>query len=55
MEAADHEILTFYYGQDVSEPEAEIMQTQVQARYPRQSVELVWGGQPHYHYIISVE
>jgi DAK2 domain fusion protein YloV len=55
MEAADHEILTFYYGQDVSEPEAEIMQTQVQARYPRLSVELVWGGQPHYHYIISVE
>ncbi len=55
MEAAEHEILTFYYGQDVSEPEAQIMQSQVQARYPDQSVELVWGGQPHYHYIISVE
>jgi uncharacterized protein len=55
MEAADHEILTFYYGQDVSEAEAHSMQAQVQARYPRQTVELVWGGQPHYHYIISVE
>ena len=55
MAAADHDLLTFYYGQDVSEPEAQTMQAQVQERYATQSVELVWGGQPHYHYIISVE
>lgn len=55
MDAAGHDLLTFYYGQDVSEPEAQTLLAQVQARYPNQSVELVQGGQPHYHYIISVE
>ncbi len=55
MKAADSEILTFYYGEDVSAAEAEIMQSQAQARYPSQTVEVVAGGQPHYHYIISVE
>jgi uncharacterized protein len=55
MDAAGHDLLTFYYGQDVSEPEAQTLLAQVQARYPNQSVELVTGGQPHYHYIISVE
>lgn len=55
MDAAGKDLLTFYYGQDVSEPEAQTMQAQVQERYPQQTVELVWGGQPHYHYIISVE
>ncbi len=55
MDAAGHDLLTFYYGQDVSEPEAQVLLAQVQARYPNQSVELVQGGQPHYHYIISVE
>jgi DAK2 domain fusion protein YloV len=55
MDAAGHDLLTFYYGQDVSEPEAQTLLAQVQARYPNQSVELILGGQPHYHYIISVE
>lgn len=55
MEAAKRDLLTFYYGQDVSEPEAQTLLAQVQARYPSQSVELILGGQPHYHYIISVE
>ncbi len=55
MEAADHDLLTFYFGQDVSEPEAQTLQAQVQARYKNQTIELLRGGQPHYHYIISVE
>ncbi len=55
MEAAKAELMTFYYGEDVSEPEAQTMLAQVQGRYAGQEVELVWGGQTHYHYIISVE
>ncbi|MBN9390121.1 MAG: DAK2 domain-containing protein [Chloroflexi bacterium] len=55
MDTAGHDLVTFYYGQDVSEPEAQTMLAQVQEKYPAQSVELVQGGQPHYHYIISVE
>lgn len=55
MDAENAELLTFYYGRDVSAPEAQTMLAQVEARYPNQSVEMVWGGQMHYHYIISVE
>ncbi|HEX2912296.1 MAG TPA: DAK2 domain-containing protein [Chloroflexia bacterium] len=55
MNATKYDLLTFYYGEDVSEAEAQTMQAQVQARYTKQTVELVWGGQPHYHYVISVE
>jgi uncharacterized protein len=55
MSATNAELLTFYYGQDVSEPEAETMRSQVEARFPDAAVEMLMGGQPHYHYIISVE
>jgi hypothetical protein len=27
----------------------------IRERYPEQSVELHYGGQPHYHFILSVE
>lgn len=55
MEATRHELLTFYYGEDVSDAEAETFQAQVEARYPKQEVTFVRGDQPHYHYIISAE
>jgi dihydroxyacetone kinase-like predicted kinase len=55
MGAANSELLTFFFGEDVSPVEAETLQAQVEARYPDQSVQMVPGGQPHYHYIISAE
>lgn len=55
MGANDRELLTFYYGEDVSEAEAEVFKAQVQARYTDQEVTFVKGDQPHYHYIISAE
>lgn len=55
MDATNHELLTFYYGEDVSDPEAETFQAQVEARYPNAEVTFVRGDQPHYHYIISAE
>lgn len=55
MEASDRDLLTFYYGKDVSEVEAEALKARAQQLYPKQSVELVSGGQPHYDYIISAE
>jgi DAK2 domain fusion protein YloV len=55
MEATNRDLLTFYYGENITEAEAETMQAQVQKRYPNQSVEIVNGGQPHYDYIISAE
>jgi dihydroxyacetone kinase-like predicted kinase len=53
--AADAEIITLYRGEPVSEGEAENLVESVRARYPEQDVELALGGQPHYHFIVSVE
>jgi dihydroxyacetone kinase-like predicted kinase len=55
MGAADRELLTFYYGEDVSDAEAEILKAQVEARYSDSEITFVRGDQPHYHYIISAE
>jgi len=55
MGAANSELLTFYYGKDVTEVEAETLLAQVKARFASQEVQSVPGGQPHYHYIISAE
>jgi DAK2 domain fusion protein YloV len=55
MRADDMEILTFYYGETVSESDAQVLVELVESLYPDVEVELVEGGQPHYHYIISAE
>ncbi len=55
MHAADHELITIYYGQDVTAEQAEAFATQIRDQYPDQSVEAVHGGQSFYAYIISVE
>ncbi len=55
MQAGEHEIITIYYGEGIAGTEAQKLADEIQARYPDQDVELVDGGQPHYHYIISVE
>ncbi len=55
MHAEEAEVITIYYGEPVSAEEAQAMAERVQAAYPDQEVELVNGGQPHYHYILSVE
>jgi len=55
MQAGEHEIITIYYGEGIAGTEAEKLADEIQARYPDQEVELVDGGQPHYHYIISAE
>lgn len=55
MEADRYEIITIFYGEDVSTEEAEAIGQQVQAAYPTQEVEVVSGGQPYYHYILSAE
>jgi len=55
MEADMFEIITLYYGQGVTESEAGALADHIRAHYPEQEVEVVYGGQPHYPYIISVE
>jgi DAK2 domain fusion protein YloV len=52
---ADYELITLFHGQNVTKEEAEEMAGKIQEKYPDQEVELQYGGQPHYQFIISVE
>jgi hypothetical protein len=54
-EVADCEIVTIYYGEDSSAEEAAQLGELVQGLYPDIEVEVLEGGQPHYHYVISAE
>ena len=55
MKADEQEIITMYYGEGIADTEAERLADEIRASFPDQEVELVDGGQPHYHYILSAE
>ena len=55
MNSRDREIITLYYGEDVSEEEANTLAELLEEDCPDQDIEVIQGGQPHYLYIISVE
>ena len=55
MSPSDLEIVTLYYGADVSAGEAEALVDRLEERYPDLEFEVIEGGQPHYFYIISAE
>jgi DAK2 domain fusion protein YloV len=51
----DAELISIYYGSDVTEEDAEAMRARTEDRFPDCDVELQYGGQPIYYYVISVE
>ena len=51
----DSEIITIYYGAEVSEEDASALSEEIEATYPDCEIDLQVGGQPLYYYIISVE
>lgn len=53
--ADQYEIITLYHGEDTPLQAAESLADQIRRWYPEQEVECIEGGQPYYHYIISVE
>lgn len=55
MAADEYALITIYYGDFVAAAAAQDFAEIVRQRYPEQDIELAYGGQPHYHYIISVE
>ncbi len=55
MHAHEGEIITVYYGNSTTANEAEVLGEQIRSQFKSQEVEIVSGGQPHYHYIISLE
>ena len=55
MEMEDRELLSLYYGQDISEEEAGQLASQIEDQYEEVEIELLPGGQPYYFYILGAE
>ena len=55
MATADAEVVSIYYGKDVTKEDADKIKELVESKYPEVDVELAYGGQPIYYYIISAE
>ena len=51
----DIELISIYFGADVTEDDAEDFRAKVEEKYPKCDVELQFGGQPIYYYLISAE
>lgn len=49
------EFISIFYGQDVSERDAQAIAEHIEAQYPDADVVLQYGGQPLYYYFVSVE
>ena len=51
----DSELISVYYGSDVDEATAEELRAALKSEYSSCDIELQFGGQPIYYYVISVE
>ena len=51
----DKELISVYYGDEVSEDDASSLRDRISSRFPDCDVELQFGGQPIYYYIVSAE
>ena len=51
----DMELISNYYGQETKEEDAAALRDKVAEKYPACDVELQYGGQPIYYYIVSAE
>ena len=55
MADEDAELISIYFGCDVEEADAEALREEIESTYPVCDVELQYGGQPIYYYVVSVE
>lgn len=51
----DSAIVSIYYGADMKQDAADAIGAKIEADYPDVEVEIHYGGQPIYYYVISVE
>lgn len=49
------ELISIYYGAEIAKEDAEKLRETAESRYPGCDVELQYGGQPIYYYIVSAE
>lgn len=55
MDGPEREFIAIYSGAEISADEALNLAQLVKEAYKHQDVELIYGGQPYYHYILSTE
>ena len=55
VDGAGASLVTLYYGADTKQEQAEALGERVRETFSGFEAEVVYGGQPHYDYIVSVE
>ena len=55
MMSDELELISIYYGSEIQKEDAESLRALVESKYPRCDIELQYGGQPIYYYIVSAE
>ena len=53
--AEERELITLYFGDTVTEDTAEALASDLRAEYSELEFEVIFGGQPHYPYLVSIE
>ena len=51
----DSELISIYYGAEVEESQAEAFAAEVEEAYPDVDIDMHYGGQPIYYYVLAVE
>jgi DAK2 domain fusion protein YloV len=51
----ESELISLYYGEEISEEDANELAEEIMELYPNLDVEIHYGGQPIYYYVLSVE
>ncbi len=51
----EHEMITLYYGKEVTEEDAQALAEKLAEEYPDCDVDFHFGGQPVYYYMVSLE
>jgi DAK2 domain fusion protein YloV len=54
-DADKYELIMLFYGNGLSQTDAETIADAVRQTYPAQQIELIAGDQPHYYFIVSIE
>ena len=55
MMSDEMELISIYYGLEITEEDAENLRRRVEQKYASCDIELQYGGQPIYYYIVSAE
>lgn len=55
LKESDGELISIYYGADVTKEDADALCHRIKEAHPQYDVELQFGGQPVYYYVVSAE